>query len=471
MTNHIESPALPLARAIVRQFAPYLSPTLYALIPAPVEDMRRIANGPMAVTEQLVLLYDPEWVATEDPHVVATGLAHECLHVLLEHVKRGTRYADMQTFFIACDLFINGVMVDQKRSVRSKASNTSEERPLWLFPEWAILPAQYKWPNGLTAHEYYLRLKQLEQAQEKKKGAGKEEGPDKKEGTSAASSDDSPGNDAADDADSGHHHDKDSQGSETKKNKFMAGCCGSVAGAAASNALEAAKNAEKKGGRSEAYKSHIVKLTSQAIKEHLQATGRGNTPGIWSELITASDEVFDVPWETLLSEVSSHTIDNIRVGGADYSRRRPSKRSYLRGIMLPGLVDYDPCLWLVVDSSGSMGKPQLGAALRVCADVIAQTNTTQVYYLEADVKVQKEPMLVCAADLYQMQILGRGGTDFRQPIEQACKAIPRPDMLIYITDGDGTVPDEPPHNMEVVWCIVPSSHTKPAAWGQTIFLK
>jgi len=447
MTYQDMSPALPLARAIVRQFAPYLSPTLYALIPTPVEHMMQIAKGPMAVTEQLVLLYDPAWVATEDPQIVATGLAHECLHVQLEHVKRGLRYPDTQTFFLACDLFINGVMVEQKRTVRLKNSSgpNTEERPLWLFPDWAVLPAQYAWPNGLTADEYYRRLKQHEKEQKQKSTAG----------DSGEAGD---GNDQ--EGQSGKHH-----------NKFMAGCCGGVSSASTSEALEAAKNAEKNGGRSDAYKRHIVRLTSQAIKDHLQATGRDNAPGIWSELIIASDETFNVPWESLLAEVTSQTIDHIRVGGSDYSRKRPSKRSYLRGFMLPGLVDYDPCLWLVVDSSLSMGKPELGAALRVCADVIDQTGTSQVYYLEADTKIQREPTLVCSADLYQMEIHGRGGTDFRQPIAQACKAMPRPDMLIYITDGDGTVPEEPPTNMEVIWCIVPTSRTKPAAWGQTIFLK
>jgi predicted metal-dependent peptidase len=321
------------------------------------------------------------------------------------------------------------------------------------------MPEKYGWPNGLTSDEYYQRLKKLEQQNKKsaksKDGEGEKSKGDKQDATAGKDGD------GTKEGDTGH---------VKPANKIMAGCCGGMTSSPISKVQEALQNTEKQ-GRSEAAVLEKIKQTAQAIKEHLQSLGRGNAAGAWSELIQMSDETFEVPWDVLLSTVLSQAMEQIKVGGSDYSMRRLSKRSYAVGFPRPGLVDYDPVLWLVVDSSGSMGTKQLGVALKVCADVIQQTGLTQVYYLDADAKVQREPIPVTAQDLYQMEILGRGGTDFRPAIEKAKKAIPRPDALVYLTDGDGTAPADAPEYIEVIWVVVPTSKTKPAAWGQTIYLK
>src|SRR5690242_18229799 len=104
---------LALARAFVNQHAPYFGPTLYGLVPFPKPGLTAIADGPMAVTERLVLLYDPEWVQNETVEVLAFGLAHECMHDLLRHVARGKSYLDKERWNKAGDLFINGSMAKQ----------------------------------------------------------------------------------------------------------------------------------------------------------------------------------------------------------------------------------------------------------------------------------------------------------------------------------------------------------------------
>ena len=74
-------------------------------------------------------------------------------------------------------------------------------------------------------------------------------------------------------------------------------------------------------------------------------------------------------------------------------------------------------------------------------------------------------------DIRDLPVVGRGGTDFRPAIELAQTLRPRPDLLVYSTDGDGTAPNEPPPNMEVVFLIVPSHYNKtPATWGHTVIM-
>ena len=48
-------------------------------------------------------------------------------------------------------------------------------------------------------------------------------------------------------------------------------------------------------------------------------------------------------------------------------------------------------------------------------------------------------------------------------------AATRPDLLIYLTDGCGTAPDEAP-SYPVMWVLTANGNA-PAAWGKHLFLK
>jgi predicted metal-dependent peptidase len=63
-------------------------------------------------------------------------------------------------------------------------------------------------------------------------------------------------------------------------------------------------------------------------------------------------------------------------------------------------------------------------------------------------------------------VLGRGGTDFRPPLQSSFLRKHQPDILIYFTDGAGPAPDDPPRT-PVIWCIVPDGQP-PVEWGRTI---
>lgn len=435
---------LPIARAYVKQCAPYVSPTLYLLVPHEVKNLIELAGGPMAVTEHMVLLYDPAWVQSVSVKVVATGLMHECMHVQLHHVRRGRSYPNPKLFYKASDLFINGVMVRQTHSVRTKTSSSTTvvEAPMWDFPEWALMPEQYGFEVGLTADEYYRLLEKHED--EKKKNCDNGEG----EGA--------PGD-----------------GEEGAKERVMCGCCGGVTGNHALGSIEGLVDKNPDIARSDAERIRAVRQTNQALQEYMKSeAGRGLATGGWSELVEMSSAHFGVPWKTKLARVTRGYLGDIRTGQMDYSKRRPSRRSYLRGIMLPGLISYDPIVWFIVDSSASMGTKQLADALKVCADVMQQMGIREAYYLDADTEVKRDPIKIMARDLRSITILGRGGTNFIPAVALADKAKPRPSLVIYLTDGDGAAPEEAPRDMKFIWCIVPTAHKRiPASWGEHIILE
>src|SRR5690349_24935045 len=69
--------------------------------------------------------------------------------------------------------------------------------------------------------------------------------------------------------------------------------------------------------------------------------------------------------------------------------------------------------------------------------------------------------------------VGRGGTDFRPAFAAAEKVYPRPDLLIYFTDGYGPVPDSPPRGMHTLWGLIPhrtAGAARPALWGDVVLI-
>lgn len=404
------------ARSYARMCAPYMMPTLYAFIPVAVDNLTEKIGGPLAVTERLVLLYDTNWVTTVDSVTLATGLVHEICHDQLRHIVRGASYPDKQKWNLAGDLFINGMLSQQMR--KATIAGKQEVIPMWKIPEWAALPERYGYPNGLTADAYYRLLSK-----------------DKTE----------------------HVH------------MFMCGSCGSVSGNTMFKEFELQFNIER--GRSEADCKNIARATSKLLQEYMEGPGRGLSEGKWSEFFDIGEESFAIPWRTKLSTVMRSGIQNLRTGGQDYSLRRPSPRSYLRGWPLPGLVSYEPEIMFIVDSSGSMGKEQIGDALRVQADIMNQCGIREAWFMEADAAAQRAPIKVTPHMLRHMEIRGRGGTDFTPAIEYAQKFRPRPSLVIYTTDGDGKAPEKAPTEFHTLWCVVPSQWgRRPANWGTLVVL-
>lgn len=389
------------ARTCVRKRAPYFSPALYGLIPVAVEN----SPYPMAVTDKLVLLYDPKWVVNENVQVLAFALAHEIMHVLLNHVVRGEVYSNKERWNEACDLYINFALRD------------------WEVPDWAVSANKYGLAEGLSADAYYKLL-----------GA--------------------------------HEHGGRSAGNA----KVCAGKCGGIAGNP--QAVHKEDEINRKLGRTPASISGIQKATINRLKEAIDnCKARGINPGFLSELIAMGDEIEKVPWQQLIQNVERRAIGRARRGGLDYSITRPSKRSYLRGWPIPGMVERELVIAVIIDSSASMSTKELKAAVVETAGVLRQTGVEDIWLLIVDTNLQLEPKKVSIIDLEEIDIPGRGGTDFRPGILAVQELEPRPNVTIYLTDGEGGATEEPPYDMEFIWGLVRSRlGNPPASWGEVVHI-
>lgn len=429
--------ALAAARAYVKGKAPYITDTLYSLIPKLLPGF-----GNIATTDRHVLLLDPEMflalgdcpsfaneeaVPAEQRADALRGgvLMHEMSHLL----------RDMER--------LKDLLPEGKGTLNSKEGgriNKAFDIPInddlsdagWLLPNFGCFSSKFGFPKGLTGEQYYELLKAKE---EKEESSGGSEGKD---------------------------------GEEENEGKVTAGGCGSCAGnPGEGEAAGEESKANTELGRSTADCDRIIRGTAKAIKEYAQ--GLGSVPASLLSNLPPDEKRSVIPWKSKLATIARRVVGKVVSGYHDFSMRRISKRSLTRGIVRPGMITRVPNVVFIEDSSGSMGVTQLLSARREGAGIMQQCGIGEVWFMDADAAVSSTPKLVRVRDLATLPVHGGGGTNFGPALEKAKALKPHPDICFYFTDGDGYAPEIPPYGMVVVWVIVPSPYGRaPAKWGHLI---
>ena len=214
----------------------------------------------------------------------------------------------------------------------------------------------------------------------------------------------------------------------------------------------------------------VLRQAAKELLEHVSHHGRGTIPAHLVQKASLALAPPKVPWRAKLRKVLRHCAGRLRAGGSDYSKARPSKRSHLRGIVLPGLVTREPDVAFVRDTSGSMGMAQLRDAQNEAIGVMKALGLSSVWFLDADAGVG-QTRRVRMRDIPKIPRVGGGGTDFAPALAAIRKLRPRPQLVLYFTDGDGQAPAVAPVGITVIWVIVRSYWNKaPATWGHAIFV-
>jgi predicted metal-dependent peptidase len=415
--------ALSRARGDFRGRAPYWYSTLCTLI---VHWVPRF--GTFGVTDRGQLVVDPaavvEWEDKWGQDVIAGVLAHEVLHVVLQHVlRRGNR--DPRRWNIAADLYINGLLVDAG----------------WKLPPCGVFPMQFRdrdgktFPHGLTADEYYDLLdgSQNEQGQDGASEGNGEEGP-------------------------------------------CSGSCGTGAGGEKLDGEPAPGDVDEDGeqilGRSEGELRGIAEQAARATAE-AAAKGVGNVP---SSLRRWADQTLQPPkvqWHQILKRAGQHAINRAGRGKRTYSRpnrRQACMGGHPRTPVLASRRATQCDVWFAVDTSGSMGA---NTELRRAAselDGVLKRKAGRMSVLACDVRVQGKPKHVTSIQEVLPMLAGGGGTDFR-PIFREYDETPakeRPKLIVVATDGCGPAPAAAPKGVEVIWLLVGRHRKQPCSWGEVI---
>ena len=163
-------------------------------------------------------------------------------------------------------------------------------------------------------------------------------------------------------------------------------------------------------------------------------------------------------WRRILQNFVSRSLGGERVWNP------PARRHVHRGLYLPSLRERHINTCVAIDTSGST-HPMLPTFLAELHGLLTGFGRWTVRILWADSAVQREELWTSdePVDLDSVRVPLGGGTDFRPVFEHlaGCEA---PDVLIYITDGEGRAPDQPPA-WPVLW-VLPEGASPPAEWGE-----
>lgn len=350
--------------------------------------------------------YNAGFIARTTPKETAGLLVHESMHLTLLHYDRvGAR--DPQRFNIAGDRAINpGILAC---GLELPGFRKGTEDLLGCYPK------QIGMADGLTADEYYAR-------------------------------------------------------DDDKKGHGSGGCGGGGCGGCAGNPhpIEA-DDAGDPGARTPAELSRAARETAEAMRD---AAGKraGNVPGDWARMVGETLEPPKVPWTTKLARalrvavgfrpgavVTSYDMPSRRQGGIGFGPGRP---------VLPRFRAPIPHVGVGIDTSGSMGADELTAGAIETRGILRAVGS-EISYFACDTVVHRKGRARRVEDIIA-NLHGGGGTDFR-PVFTALEAErPRPEVLVFITDGYGPAPAVAPAWCRTIWLLVGPQTRRPAPWGEVI---
>lgn len=402
-----EERAFRLARLVAAELAPYFMHALFAAAPVAAPGL-----GTFAVDRHWRLYLDPQVLTGPggwDSRTAGAVLIHEVGHLLRDHAGRADALPapyNHLAWNLAGDAEINDDLL-------------AVGMPL---PEGVITPEALGCPPNGLAEDYYATL------------GGKHPGQDENSGD-----DGGPG-------------------------------CGSGAGCPpvpGELPADQGLNDGSAGGIDSAEADLVRRQVAHAVADHAAAHGRGTVPaGLerWSAGVLAPPTI---PWAQVLRAAVRRAVAD-QAGRTDYTYSRPSRRR-VPGTVQPAMRGPSVVVSIVVDTSGSMSKTDLDAAMSEVDGVLRSSGVARdkvrVLSCDAAATTGRRVRSVTAVAL-----TGGGGTDMRVGIAGAEAARPAPHVVVVLTDGDTPWPERPTRARLVCGVISPNPPRGTPQWASTVHI-
>jgi len=397
--------AIARARLYVRTRWPWFALAVLALRPVECDKIKTAA-----VSKDAVLYFNAEYIDSLKTERVAAVLCHEAMHVMRAHhdrfVATGAPSHLGKLWNIAADCEVN----DDLRAAKFDTGDT------WYYPQ------TIGQCDGLTAEVYFAAVLKQPPQQRPQSGGGVGEGecgsgagnaPDGEPASDGSGADSTPGD-------------------------------GSTTGATPAE-LQAARAA-----------------FAAAVRE-AESKARGTVGANLSRWADDYNKPPRIRWQDKLRRLVGRSLE-VRAGSTDRSFDRTSRRQGAYGfgaghVVRPRTIDTTPRVAVAIDTSGSMSARDLSSALTELRAILL-SRASVVDLVTCDATVSNVTKLKSAAELDKFVrsggVKGGGGTSFI-PVMQHFDALPKaakPDLLVYLTDGDGTEPTAPPSGFRVVWVVI-----------------
>jgi len=138
----------------------------------------------------------------------------------------------------------------------------------------------------------------------------------------------------------------------------------------------------------------------------------------------------------------------------DYTYLKPSKQSLTTGIYLPSTRKEQLEVVVGVDTSGSISNQELKEFLREVIAIAKSYDQVKMWVIPCDAEVQDVYPVQNGGiqQIAKIKMKGGGGTDFRPVFKYIDENIRNCKILIYLTDGYGDFPGQPPR-YHTIWVV------------------
>lgn len=357
-----------------------------------------------AGTDGESLLYNPAWieqiVETENQEVLQGLIAHEVLHIALAHLWR-QQSREKEKFNKACDLAVNPIILEAGLKI----------------PAYGLVEKEF---SGMTAEAIYAKL------------------PDEEESFSQKSRSDLQNKAACQtcEQENGESSSQKSQTSSQNKTTHQPWGDHSRWGK-----LSQVKAEQLRGE----WKVRVAQAADAARK-------RGRLPAGLERLVQAALYP-KVDWRQALANF----LQPVR---CDYSFLSPDRRflnSEYGEMVLPDFQEEAlEDVVIAIDTSGSISQKELAQFLAEVHYILTSYPQFHGHLITCDAEVQEWHELT-QDGWPPVKCKGGGGTDFRPVFKEVQKRGLDPTALIYLTDAEGTFPENPP-GYPVLWVVVNNLH-------------
>ena len=128
---------------------------------------------------------------------------------------------------------------------------------------------------------------------------------------------------------------------------------------------------------------------------------------------------------------------------------------------------------LIVDTSQSMPDDVINQARTDALSILRKLGLHTAWWIEAADEITFGPTLLATSRIESTPLVRADGyegeTDFRPACAQLPKLNPKPDVAVYLTDGEGSAPRTAPRGMRFVWALF-GEEEPPAPWGTVVRL-
>jgi predicted metal-dependent peptidase len=357
---------------------------------------------------EAAIVYNPTFVKTLDESQLEGTLMHELSHSILEHFRR-KEDRDMLVWNIATDGVINVDLYFKG----------------WALPNGAILNSFYK---GKSAEQAYNEL--VKNQQSKGKGMSQGEQGQGEEG----------------------EQDNDPMKGQTIDDH-----------AYSTKAAQEAKEREQKEGQGQQTKNMVDRMVRKAIQESEREIREGTSEPserYGSDSFGLSGKEPDIIKKYVLGTVSvrfnfkSLLKDEIHTAlGENENWMFPHVVSSSVGEYLPSTNNHKKFVVITIDTSGSIADCQAKEFLGIVKQIIGRRKDAIGYIIQCDDAVLSCEPITTSLNIDKLEIRrGNGGTDFRPPFRYLEQRRIKPRIMIYLTDGNGELPEQKP-KFPLVWIV------------------